>query len=73
MVAFWLWPLRVAVTMAFWLLLIVPEVAGKVALLRPDATVTLAGAVSNPVLLASAVWMPLAISYSHTCVTRAKT
>jgi hypothetical protein len=39
--------------MAFWLLLTVPEVAAKVALLWPDATVTLAGTVSNPLLLAS--------------------
>ena len=53
MVACWLWPLRVAVTVAFWLLLTVPEVAAKVALLRPDATVTLAGTVSKPLLLAS--------------------
>ena len=53
MVACWLWPLRVAVTMAFWLLLTVPAVAVKVALLWPDATVTLAGTVSNPLLLAS--------------------
>jgi hypothetical protein len=54
MVACWLWPLRVAVTMALWLLLTVPEVAVKVALLWPDATVTLAGTVSNVLLLASA-------------------
>jgi hypothetical protein len=53
MVACWLWPLRVAVTMALWLLLAVPEVAVKVALLWPNATVTLAGTVSDPLLLAS--------------------
>ena len=52
-VACWLWPLRVAVTIAFWLLLTLPEVAGKVAVLWPNATVTLAGTVSNPLLLAS--------------------
>jgi hypothetical protein len=52
-VACWLWPPRVAVTMALWLLLTVPEVAVKVAVLWPDATVTLAGTVSNPLLLAS--------------------
>ena len=40
-------------TMAFWLLLTVPEVAAKVALLWPDDTVTLAGTVSKPLLLAS--------------------
>jgi len=40
--------------MAFWLLLTFPEVAAKVALLWPDATATLAGTVSNPLLLASA-------------------
>ena len=33
MMACWLWPLRAAVTVAFWLLLTVPEVAAKVALL----------------------------------------
>src|ERR1019366_6189932 len=36
MVVCWLCPLRVAVTMAFWLLLTVPEAAVKVALLWPD-------------------------------------
>ncbi len=39
--------------MALWLLLTVPEAAVKVALLWPDATVTLAGTASNPLLLAS--------------------
>ncbi len=39
--------------MAFWLLLTVPEVAVKVTLLWPDATVTLAGTVNNALLLAS--------------------
>jgi len=53
MLACLLWPLRVAVTVALWLLLTTPEVAVKVALLWPDATVTLAGTVSNPLLLAS--------------------
>jgi hypothetical protein len=53
MVACWLWPLRVAVTMALWLVVTVPEVAVKVAVFRPDATVTLAGTVSKPLLLAS--------------------
>ena len=33
MVAGWLWPFKVAVTVAFWLLLTLPEVAVKVALL----------------------------------------
>ena len=46
-------PLSVAVTVAFWLLLTVPEAAAKVALLWPDATTTLEGTVSNPLLLAS--------------------
>ena len=53
MVAGWLWPFSVAVTMALWLLLTVPEVAVKVALLWPERDVTLAGTVSNPLLLAS--------------------
>lgn len=52
MVACRLWPLRVAVTMALWLLPMVPEVAAKVLLLCPAATTTLAGTVSNPLLLA---------------------
>jgi hypothetical protein len=39
--------------MALWLLLTIPEVAVKLALLWPDATVTLAGTVSAPLLLAS--------------------
>ena len=46
-------PFKVAVTIAFWLLLTVPEVAVKVAVLWPVATVTLTGTVSNPLLLAS--------------------
>ena len=46
-------PLKLAVTVAFWLLLMVPEVAVKVALLWPNATTTLAGTVSKPLLLAS--------------------
>jgi len=54
MVDCWLCPLRVAVTMALWLLLTIPEVAVKVALLWPDATTMLAGTVSNTLLLASA-------------------
>src|ERR1700675_3719037 len=53
MVACWLCPLRVAVTIPLWLLLMVPAVAVKVAVLWPVATVTLAGTVSNPLLLAS--------------------
>lgn len=51
--ACWLPPLRVAVRVAFWLLPTVPDVAAKVAMLWPDATTTLAGRVSNPLLLAS--------------------
>jgi hypothetical protein len=39
--------------MALWPLLTVPEVAVKVALLWPDITVTFAGTVSAPLLLAS--------------------
>ena len=52
-VAGWLRPFKVAVTVAVWLLLTVPEVAVKVVLLWPDATTTLAGTVSNPLLLTS--------------------
>ena len=36
-IACWLCPLRVAVTVAFWLLLTVAEVAAKVALAWPEA------------------------------------
>jgi hypothetical protein len=53
MVACTVWPVRVAATTALWVLLTVPEVAAKVALLWPSATVTVAGTVSNPLLLAS--------------------
>jgi hypothetical protein len=52
-VACLLWPARFAVTTAFWLLLTVPEVAAKVAVLWPNATVTFGGTVSNALLLAS--------------------
>ena len=52
-VACCLCPFRVAVTDAVRLLATVPVVAVNVAPLWPDATVTLAGTVSNPVLLAS--------------------
>ena len=45
---------------AFWLLLTLPEAAVKVALLWPDTTVTLAGTVSNPLLLASETVAPVA-------------
>src|SRR6266852_1981743 len=47
----WLWPFSVAVTVAFRLLLTVPALAGKVALLWPRAMVTLAGTISTVVLL----------------------
>jgi len=53
MVAVWLWPFKVAVTVTLWLLLTDPELAEKVALLWPASTVTLAGADSNPLLLTS--------------------
>jgi hypothetical protein len=49
----WLWPFKLAVTVAFWLLLTLPEVAVKVALICPEATATLGGTVSNPLLLVS--------------------
>ena len=61
MVACWLCPLRVAVTMAFWLLLTVPEAAVKVALLWLAATTTLAGTVSDTLLLESAMVAALAV------------
>ena len=59
MVDGWLWPFRVAVTMALWLLLTVPEAAVKAAVLWPEATTTLAGTVSNPLLLESATVVAL--------------
>ena len=61
MVACWLWPLRVAVTMAFWLLLTVPDAAVKVALLCPAATTTLAGSVRAALLLESATVAAVAV------------
>ncbi len=45
MVEGWLRPFKVAVTVALWLLLTVPDVAVKVALPWPDATTTLEGLV----------------------------
>ncbi len=51
--AAWLWPFKLAVSVAFWLLVTVPEVAVKVALFWPEGTVTLEGAESNPLLLLS--------------------
>jgi hypothetical protein len=52
-VACWLTPLKVAVTVTLWLPLTAPEVAAKVALLCPDATLTPPGTARNPLLLAS--------------------
>ena len=46
-------PVRVAVTVALWLAPTVPDAAVKVALLWPNATMTFAGTVSNPLLLPS--------------------
>lgn len=43
MVACWLTPLIVAVTVAVWVLLMVPAVAAKVALVCPDEIATLVG------------------------------
>jgi len=54
MVVCWLTPLMVAVMMAFWLLVTVPEAAAKVALLCPVTTATLVGMESSPLLLTSA-------------------
>ena len=46
-------------TVAFWLLVTVPEVAGKVAVLWPVATVMLEGTVSKPLLLVSETFAAL--------------
>ena len=51
MVACWLTPLMVAVTVAFWLLLMVAEVAANVALVCPDVMATLVGTESKLLLL----------------------
>jgi hypothetical protein len=48
--------------MAFWLLLTVPETAVKVALLWLAATITLAGTVSDALLLESATLAALAVA-----------
>lgn len=45
------WPSKPAVTMALWLLLTLPEIASKVALLWPAGTVTLGGTESAVLLL----------------------
>ena len=50
-VACWLTPLMVAVTVAFWLLLMVAEVAANVALVCPDVMATLVGTESKLLLL----------------------
>ena len=67
-VACWLCPLRVAVTMAFWPLLTVPEAAAKVALLWPAATTVLAGTVSDALLLESATVAALAAALFNVIV-----
>ncbi|MDP9112091.1 MAG: hypothetical protein M3O20_00255 [Acidobacteriota bacterium] len=53
MTACWLTPLRVAVTVAFWLVLTAADVAAKVALLCPDRMATLAEVMSNSLSLES--------------------
>ena len=68
MAACWLWPFRVAVTLALWLPLTVPEVAVKVAVLWPDASVTLAGTASIPLLLASETVAALAAAWFNVTV-----
>ena len=50
------------------MLLTVPEAAVNVALLWPDATVTLAGTVSNPLLLASVIAAALATAWFNVTV-----
>lgn len=52
MVACWLWPFKLTVTVAFRLALTLPEVASNVALVWPAGTVMLGGTDSNGVLLA---------------------
>ena len=52
-------PLRVAVMVAVWLLVIVPAVAAKVAVVLPAPTVTVAGTVSAATLLDKATVAPL--------------
>ena len=54
MMVCWLTPLMVAVTVAFWLLFTVAELAAKVALVCPETTATLVGMESNPLSLTSA-------------------
>jgi hypothetical protein len=53
MVACWLTLFIVAVTVAFWLPLTVPEAAAKVALICPATTATLVGMESNALSLTS--------------------
>lgn len=61
------------------MLLTVPELAVKVALLCPDATVTLTGTVSNSLLLASptlaallAAWFSVAVQVLEALLPRAE-
>ena len=59
--AAWLWPFKVAVTLAFWLLLTEPEWAAKVAPLWPAATVTVEGTESKALLLVKDTIAALAV------------
>ena len=68
MVVCWLRPFKAAVTVAFWLLLTVPEVAVKAAMLWPVATVTLAGTVSIALLLVSETVAPLVVAWFNVTV-----
>jgi len=62
MLAAWLWPFKVAVTVMLWLLLTDPELAEKDALLWPAGTVTLPGTDSKPLLLASEMMAALVVA-----------
>ena len=55
-------------TTALWLLVTVPEVAVKLAVLWPVATVTLAGTVSTALLLASETVAALAAAWFNVTV-----
>ena len=66
----WLWPFRVAVTVAVWLLATVPLVAVNVALFCPAAIVTLAGTGRVVLLLASDTAAALAAALLSDTVQR---
>lgn len=70
MLADCVWPFKLAVRVTLWLLVTVPEVAVKVALVWPAGMVTLDGVESNPLLLPSATTCALEAAAFNATVQR---